>query len=78
MARGLLNKLPAVGEDECLCCMFSWSLDAVNELSEDDLAETSVVKSINTKICDLTVLPLPVARDTPSLLCPFSRYASTA
>ena len=51
MAGGLLDKLPAVGEDECLCCISGWSFDPVNELRENDLAEILAVSSTNTEAC---------------------------
>ena len=74
MSGGLLHKLTTVGEDESLSRIFVWWFDPIDELGEDDLG--SVIQngsSSSTTSGTLTVLPLPVASDMPSLLCPFLR-----
>ncbi len=72
MAGGLLNELATVDEDEGLCSIAPWRFDPIDQLSKDDLGSISSAQyRVNTKP---TVLPLPVANDIPSLLCPSRRY----
>lgn len=75
MGGGLLHQFAPVHKDQCLRGVGSWSVDTINELCENDLF------TISPKLRDisgiLAVLPLPVARDTPSLLWPLCMYEST-
>ncbi len=62
----LLHKLASMHKDEGLISSIFRRLDTVNKLSENDLL--SVQHSPIESTSHLTVLPLPVANDIPSLL----------
>lgn len=69
-----------MGEDECLIGILVSSLDAINQSSKYDLCVVSVSINIDQDFLGVfryTVLPLPVARDIPRRLWPFSRYDRT-
>lgn len=67
----LLHELPTMGEDNSLSRIMIWWLDPINELCEDDLCSVTEAAQVVLYQETLTVLPLPVASDMPSLLCPF-------
>ena len=66
MSSCLLDKLPTMDEDECLCSNGSGRFDSVDQLGEDYLCGGQ--HRSGKRELGLTVLPLPVARDTPSRL----------
>lgn len=67
-----------MGDDESLCGIFGARLDAVDEMGEDDLGE-GVSKDLlgDHEKGTLTVLPEPVANETPRRLCPCFMAART-
>ena len=75
MGCSLFHKLAPMHKDQCLRRVGSWRMDTINKLGEDDLGTVSSKLRVISGI--LTVLPLPVARDMPSLLWPLSIYEST-
>lgn len=75
MSGGLLNQFASVHKDQCLRGVRTRRVDTINQLCEDNLPTISCELSKVSGI--LAVLPLPVARDTPSRLWPWCMYEST-
>lgn len=71
MASRLFHQFAAVDKYEGLRRIVGRRLDSVDELGEDDLPVGS--EQLSSDRIRPTVLPLPVASDMPSLLCPCSR-----
>ena len=67
MASCLLNEFFSMCQNECLISSLGVRFYAVYELSENDLWSVSGLK-MPEMIESFTVLPLPVARDTPNRL----------
>jgi hypothetical protein len=79
MPGSLLDELSPMGQDKSLSCCLGARLDSTNELGEDDLGRSARSFFLPEKgwRAGCTVLPLPVARETPNRLWPFSRDNST-
>ena len=72
MSCSLLDKLATVRKNEGSFSMFGSASYLVDELREDDLG-MSVSRRLELwqkKFDELTVLPLPVAKEIPTRLCP--------
>jgi len=71
MASRLFHQFAAVDKYKGLRRIVGRRLDSVDKLGEDDLPAGS--EQLSSDRIRPTVLPLPVASDMPSLLCPCSR-----
>ena len=75
MGGSLFHQLAPMHKDQCLRGVGSRRMQTINKLGEDDLTTFRSKPRVVSGI--LTVLPLPVARDIPSLLWPLCMYEST-